>query len=68
MIRKGDEMRTDVLEIQDPVVNASGHDHAAHALRNILTIASFYESEDDAHDALVAINSIVQRGLSPITG
>jgi hypothetical protein len=57
-------MELDARELQDPVANASGHDHAAHALRNILTIASFYEGEDDARDALVAINSIVQRGLS----
>lgn len=68
MTAKGTPMEPDVREIHDPVGHASHHDHAAHALRNILTIASFYEGEDDARDALVAISSIVQRGLSPITG
>lgn len=61
-------MEPDAREMKGPVANASGHDHAAHALRNILTIASFYEGDDDPRDALAAINSIVQRGLSPISG
>lgn len=61
-------MEPEAREMQHPIAHASGHDHAAHALRNILTIASFYEGEDDPRDALAAINSIAQRGLSPITG
>lgn len=38
---------------------------AAHALRNILTIASFYETSDDARETLAAIRELARRGLRP---
>ena len=36
---------------------------AAHALRNILTIASFYETNDDARAAIAAIRELARKGL-----
>lgn len=52
------------LPIDATIHVAPDHDHGTHALRNIGAIASFYEAEDDARDALEAIISIAQRGLS----
>lgn len=50
-----------------PVVESQVHDHAAHALRSITVIASFYECDDNPRDALEAILTIASRGLgSPV--
>ena len=49
------------------VAEPQSHDHAAHALRSITVIASFYECDDNPRDALEAILSIASRGLgSPV--
>ena len=42
-----------------------GHDHVAHAIRNIGAIAAFYETDDPPIDALEAIIAIAKRGLAP---
>ena len=48
-------------EIPDDVTVVDGD--AAHALRNILTIASFHEPDDDPRVTLSAIRSIARRAL-----
>lgn len=54
-------------DLTSHVAEPQTHDHAAHALRSITVIASFYECDDNPRDALEAILTIANRGLgSPI--
>lgn len=53
----------DRTEIADEVTVIDTEVRAAHALRNILTIASFHEPEDDPRVTLSAIRSIARRAL-----
>ena len=55
----------------DPVVVRTGGDPTEfdplqrkdHALRNIITLASFHEPDDDVQQTLAAIRSIARRAL-----
>lgn len=51
------------VEVPCDAVFLDADGKAAHALRNILTVASFHEPEDDPHTTLAAIRSIARRAL-----
>lgn len=50
-------------ETTDEVIVLNHEASAAHALRNILTVASFYEPGDDPHETMAAIRSMARRAL-----
>ena len=53
--------RTD--ETTDEVIVLNHEARAAHALRNILCVASFYEPGDDPKETMTAIRSMARRAL-----
>lgn len=57
----GHDPETD--EVTDDVIILSHEARADHALRNILTVASFYEPGDDPVDTLAAIRAMARRAL-----
>jgi hypothetical protein len=56
-----DDPATDQATEEDIVLNHEAR--AAHALRNILTVASFYEPGDDPEETMAAIRAMARRAL-----
>lgn len=50
-------------ETTDEVIVLNHEARAAHALRNILTVASFYEPGDDPQETMGAIRSMARQAL-----